>query len=183
MDDQQAVKSVKKWINEFIIPNNVCPFAYKEIQNKTTRFIVKQHNSIEDTLFNIINELTQLDKELETNTSLFIINQGVDDFDAFLDLVSLANALLEKQNYAGVYQLASFHPQYQFENTKQDAAENFSNRAPCPVIHILRETAVELAVKQHIDVHQIPKDNIKRLNEIGFKKLKGDLTKLIDIKF
>ena len=172
MDKEHALKSVKEWVSEFIIPNNICPFAHKENKNNTTRYIVKPHITLEDTLFNIINELTQLDSNLEINSTLLIFNQGVDDFNAFLDLLSFANDLLVEQNYEGIYQLASLHPKYQFEGTKQEAAENFSNRAPYPVIHILRESSVNDAVKRYKNPENIYLNNIDRLNNIGYDALK-----------
>src|SRR3546814_6830939 len=73
----------------------------------------------------------------------------------------------------GVYQIASFHPEYQFAGTAPDAAENYSNRAPYPLLHLLREDSLERAIANYPDVEQIPARNIALLNDLGTSKLKA----------
>jgi hypothetical protein len=72
----------------------------------------------------------------------------------------------------GVYQIASFHPDYQFEGTDPDDAENYTNRSPYPLLHLLREESLERAIAEFADVDQIPTRNIELMNSLGQGKLK-----------
>jgi len=65
------------------------------------------------------------------------------------DLVSLAEALIEKENYEGIYQVASFHPKYCFKDSEENDAANYTNRSVYPMLHILRETSMEKALEYY----------------------------------
>ncbi|OZB07481.1 MAG: hypothetical protein B7X58_13375 [Marinobacter sp. 34-60-7] len=67
----------------------------------------------------------------------------------------------------GVVQIASFHPAYQFEGTEPDAAENYTNRSPWPMLHLLREASLEAAIERYPDVDGIPERNIELMNRLG----------------
>ena len=43
----------------------------------------------------------------------------------------------------GIIQLATFHPQYQFSDAEEDDVENWTNRSPYPMFHLLRENEIE----------------------------------------
>ena len=68
--------------------------------------------------------------------------------------------------------MASFHPQYQFAGTQPEDAENFSNRSPYPLLHILREDSLDRAIATYPDVDQIPERNIARMNALGTERLR-----------
>ena len=74
--------------------------------------------------------------------------------------------MLEEFEWSGDYQVASFHPQYQFAGTRPDDAENLTNRSPYPLLHLLREDSVEAAVDSHPDVDGIPEGNIRKMREL-----------------
>ena len=86
--------------------------------------------------------------------------------------MGLAEALLADMEREGVYQIASFHPQYQFAGTQPDDPENYTNRSPYPLLHLLREDSLSDAVDNHPDVQQIPVDNIALMNRMGVEKLR-----------
>ena len=100
-------------------------------------------------------------------TTLLIIPASFKSFDAYLELVSHAQMLLEKWGYEGVYQLASFHPQYLFEGTQDDDPANYTNRSVYPMLHILREASLTVAIDSHPDPQSIPVRNISYARKRG----------------
>ena len=94
------------------------------------------------------------------------------DYNQFLDMV---DGLLAQMDLEGVFQVASFHPEYQFADTDVDDPENYTNRSPYPVLHILREETIERAIASTPDIDQVPARNIERMNSIGTEKLRADL--------
>ena len=74
---------------------------------------------------------------------------------------------MEQLGYEGVYQLATFHPDYCFADADPDEAANYSNRSPHPMIHVLREASVERAIEFYGDTAAIPERNITYLTEMG----------------
>ena len=124
-------------------------------------------------------ELRHIDKTPEVETTLLIFANAVPDFHEYLDLLDMTQAWLEEQELEGIFQLASFHPQYQFANSDPDDEANYTNRSPFPVIHILREDSVERAVGSHPDPTMIPERNITLAREKGlafWKDLMAQIT-------
>jgi hypothetical protein len=123
----------------------------------------------------LIQACEQLDADAETETTLLILPTGWDDFDDYLDLLAIAEQLLIEQHYEGIYQLASFHPDYRFETDlagEEDPA-NYTNRSPYPMLHIIRETSIDRAVANHPDPDNIPVRNITLTRELGLEKLRA----------
>lgn len=89
----------------------------------------------------------------------------------------MADAVLVEMELDGVYQIASFHPDYQFGGTQADDAENYTNRSPYPVLHLLREDSLEQVIADYPDVDDIPERNIALMNELGTPKLQALLAK------
>jgi len=116
---------------------------------------------------NYKNRSCKLNNQTTLETTLFICPQGLSDFDDFLDLLAIAEPLLKAQGYEGTYQLASFHPQYIFANTPPDAAENYTNRSPYPILHLLRESSLETALLHYNDPEAIVEHNIALMNRLG----------------
>ena len=107
----------------------------------------------------------------ELATSLLITAHLLEDFDDYLDFLEIAQQLLEDSELTGVFQLVSFHPQYQFTNTTPDALENFSNKSPYPIIHILRENQLQSAIEAFGDTSTIPTKNISVLRSMDIEAL------------
>ena len=103
-------------------------------------------------------------------------------FDDYLDFLELAEALLLEQDYEGIYQLASFHPDYCFEGAKQDDPANYTNRSPYPMLHLLRESSIELALASYPHPENIPQKNIKSLRELGLTKIQSLLAGCYPLK-
>jgi uncharacterized protein len=65
--------------------------------------------------------------------------------------------------------VASFHPHFQFEGTTPDDIENYTNRAPYPILHLLREASIERAVEAFPDAADIYERNQETLRKLGFE--------------
>lgn len=162
---------VKRWLKTVVIDLNLCPFAKKEFHGETIRFKVCSEISDETLLMTLATELSVLESNKLIETSLLIIENHLVDFANYCDFLVLAENLLEQLELDGVYQLASFHPRYQFANTQTDSAENYTNRSPYPLLHILREASVTRAVKSHPNMGSIPAKNIALMNQFDSDEL------------
>lgn len=111
----------------------------------------------------------------ELETTLLILPSVLRDFLAYNDFLDIADELLAEQGYEGELQIASFHPDYQFAGTQVDDAENYTNRAPYPILHLLREASLDEAVTSHPDVDSIPEKNIETMNALGTETIKQQL--------
>ena len=117
-------------------------------------------------------ELKRLCASDSIETTLLIHANVLADFEDYNQFLGLADGLLVQMELDGVFQIASFHPHYQFADTQPDDAENYTNRSPFPLLHILREESLSRAIEHTADVDQIPLRNIEKMNELGAKKLK-----------
>ena len=111
--------------------------------------------------------------EPELETTLLIHPAVLSDFLDFNDFLGQADELLRRSGLEGVFQLASFHPHYQFAGTAPEDAENYTNRSPYPVLHLLREASLEAAIERYPDTADIPERNIERMESLGSARLKA----------
>ena len=170
-NSEQLIACTRQWVSEFVISHNICPFAKREFEKGSIHYKVVFDNKLEDQLQALILACEELDTDSSKETSLIIYPNGLDDFENYLDFLEIANALLQKQQYEGVYQLASFHPDYCFEGVDEDDASNFTNRSPYPMLHLLRETSLEKALASYPNPEEIPQRNIKYTRELGISQL------------
>ena len=112
-------------------------------------------------------EVQWLDEHSETATTLLVFPTLFKNFDHYLDFVELAESMLVDQGYEGVYQLATFHPDYCFDGAEPDDAANYTNRSPYAMVHLLREESVEQAIAFYGDTDAIPERNIAKLTAMG----------------
>lgn len=157
---QAIATEMENWVERVIMKYNICPFARQEVMSDTIRYQVIENKKLDHVLTALIDECQFLDAHPELETTLFILPQGFEGFYLYLDLVDIANDLLIEQGYEGVYQLASFHPDYCFDDEPLDSAANYTNRAPYPTLHIIREESMEKALAQYNDPESIPERNI-----------------------
>lgn len=160
-------------MESFVVEQNLCPFAKRELVNGRVRFAVTPATTEEELLLALHDELQILNADASVETTLLIhpgVLQGFGDYNQFL---SAAEELLVQLELEGTYQIASFHPDYQFAGTDPDDAENYSNRSPYPLLHVLREESVERAIGEYPDIDQIPERNIEQLNRLGKSKLQA----------
>lgn len=165
--NETMIAETQNWVKKVIVKYNICPFARKEVERGAIRYVVSEGRDQASVLQSLLDECQYLDQHSEIETALFVIPSGFEGFYGFLDLVEMANDLLELEDYEGVYQLANFHPDYCFEGEPQSEPSNYTNRAPYPTLHIIRETSMELAINNHPDVDAIPTRNIEFANKKG----------------
>ena len=169
---ETIIHETKNWITDVVVGCNFCPFAAREVQRGSIHYEVQADAGLEQVLQSVAGIFTQLDNDKNVETSLLILPNGYDDFDAYLQLVDLAQELLEKEDYEGVYQLASFHPHYLFAGSTETDPSNYTNRSPFPMLHFLREESVSLAVDSHPDIDAVPERNIRFTQEKGLQFMK-----------
>lgn len=169
--NERIVPTIQRWVDQFVVQLNLCPFAQQVVENGRLRYTVFDLTDEADLLLALQQELLLLLEQPEIETSLIIHPRVLTDFQAFNQFLDACDELLVQLKLEGVLQIASFHPDYQFAGTVIDDAENYSNRSPYPMLHILREASVEQAVAGHIDVGKVPDQNRATLNKIGSTKL------------
>jgi len=164
---EQVILHTKKWISDVVIGCNFCPFAAQVIKRKTVFYKVETSIDVTVCLESFLQEVTRLDDESDIETSFLIFPNNFKTFDSYLDLVSVAEKLLKQKGYNGIYQLASFHPQYRFADAPDNDAANYTNRSIYPMLHLLRESSIDKALEHYDNPEAIPDKNINFAREKG----------------
>jgi len=173
LEDDKIIESVRRWVESVVVELNLCPFARRELVKNRVRLTVTEARTDEQLLMALGAELELLGSDPSIETTLLVhpeVQQGFSDYNQFLDLV---DGLLQQMKLDGIFQIASFHPDYQFGGTNPDDAENYTNRSPYPMLHLLREESLERAIADHPDADQISARNIELMNRLGVDKLKA----------
>ena len=167
--------AVRQWLETIVIGLNLCPFAALPLRAGRVRIQVSDCRDELALLTELQLELTRLSETpaTELETTIIAIPQMFTDFLDYNDFLEKVDDLLDHFEWSGEYQVASFHPQYQFAGTEVDDVENFTNRSPVPLLHILREDSVEAAIESHADIDSIPPANIRRLRELTPAQLRA----------
>jgi hypothetical protein len=173
LEDDAVVSSVRHWLESFVVELNLCPFAQRELAKGSVRFSVTPATTEEDLLQALHSELQLLSADASVETTLLIHPGVLQRFEDYNQFLSAAERLLVRSQLEGTYQIASFHPGYQFAGTDPDDPENYSNRSTYPLLHILREQSVARAVVEYAGVDQIPARNIELLNRLGKSRLRA----------
>jgi len=167
-----VVAEVKRWLETVVVGLNLCPFAKKEYVKERINFVVVEEISEEVILQCLMDEFNNLRKDNVWETSLLILSQALSDFSDYNQFLNLTDMLIEEAGLSGVFQIASFHPNYQFADTQFDDPANYTNRSPYPILHILREASLEQAIVNYPNTEQIPENNIKLLRSYSSEKIK-----------
>jgi hypothetical protein len=170
---ESVVAATRCWVQRVVINLNLCPFARREFEGGRLRFVVSNASAEGALLSDLASELQRLDSDASIETTLLIHPGVLNDFARFNQFLDRCDQLLEEREWTGYFQVASFHPDYRFAGTDADDAENYSNRSPYPMLHLLREDSVTRAVAGHPDVDGIPVRNIELLNRMGTERLRG----------
>ena len=171
LDENSISNSVKKWVEDMVVGLNLCPFAKRELLAGRVRFFVSEAESEEQLLMDLHSELNMLNAEDGIETTLLIHPAVLQNFSEYNQFLDYAEGLLVELELEGVYQIASFHPDYQFAETEPDDVENYTNRAPYPVLHLIREQSLERAVANYPNPEQIPERNVALLRDLGREKI------------
>lgn len=175
-DAATVTAATRNWLEKAVIGLNLCPFAKAVHVKQQVRYVVSAATTPEALAEELMTELARLrDADPEAvETTLLIHPQVLGDFLDFNDFLDVADAIVEEMELDGELQVASFHPDYQFADSEADDIENFSNRAPYPTLHLLRESSIAQAVAAFPDAADIYETNIatlQRLGQAGWRQL------------
>lgn len=170
----QTVKDkVEAWLERIVVGLQLCPFAAKPKEQGRVRIVVSDCREVEPLLQQLYAELMKLaDTPADVlETTLLVVPDQFADFDDYWAVLGVAEELLAQSPWRGEFQIASFHPDYQFDGCDVDDAANFSNRSPYPIFHLLRESSVSWAVDSHPYIEAIPERNIELLRGLDAEAL------------
>jgi hypothetical protein len=173
VDQGAAEQHTRRWLDEFVVGLDLCPFARPLLQNPALRIAVCAAEQPEDLRNAFLAELDLLQSSPESvvATSLLVFTGALAHFDDYLDFLDEAQALLDAAGLSGLVQLASFHPDYLFDGEVRESAGHFSNRAPWPTIHFIREDMLSRALGDYPDPDRIPARNVATLETLGAEEL------------
>jgi hypothetical protein len=159
------IPETKAWLEAAVIGLNLCPFAKAVHGKDQIRWVESGATQPRELLQHLVAELKALDAaEAEAvDTTMLVHPQVLGDFLDFNDFLDVAEGALEDLGLEGRLQIAAFHPQFQFEGTEPDDPGNFSNRAPYPTLHLLREDSIDRAVASFPEAESIYERNIATL--------------------
>lgn len=171
MDEQALIGAVRRWLDTVVIDLNLCPFATQPLHDGRVRITASGASTEDELLAALQHELALLERDPAIETTLIIHAGVLNDFDDYNQFLDIADALLESLALTGVYQVASFHPEYRFAGTAPGDAGNYTNRSPLPLLQLLRESSIEQAILAFPDVAAIPERNIETMNRLGSRQL------------
>jgi uncharacterized protein len=169
-----VIETTRQWIQSVVVGLNLCPFARQPLQAGLVHFI--EASALDEA--GLMLELRTALLELHTSdrsaieTTVLIHPHVLNDFAQYNQFLDLADALIDELDLVGEIQIASFHPGYQFAGTLIADPENYSNRSPYPMLHLLREAAISQALDQGADSSAIVQRNIDTLRGLGVAELK-----------
>lgn len=169
---ETVIAQTTKWITDVVVGCNFCPFAARELQLGTIHYALSQHGNIQAALQAVQREVERMNTDTSIETTLLIFPDTFGQFKVYLDLVYSTERLLQQQGYEGVYQVATFHPQYRFARSAETDAANYTNRSPYPMLHLLRESSVAKALRFYSSPERIPERNIRFARDKGLAYMK-----------
>jgi len=169
--ENAVLQETRAWLEKAVIGLNLCPFAKAVHVGGRIRYAVSQAETPEALLVDFRAELRVLadaDPE-EIETTLLIHPRVLTDFLDYNNFLDVADDALDELGLTGEIQIASFHPLYQFAGSDSDDIENYTNRSPYPMLHLLREESVERAVETFPETDQIYENNMETLRSLGLE--------------
>jgi hypothetical protein len=168
-DDAPFIADTTRWVERAVVGLNLCPFARAPLVQGKLRLRVSHARDTDALLDDLCGELQSLNALApdECETGLLIHPFVLNDFLDYNDFLDVADAAVQTLGLEGIWQVASFHPRYQFADTSPDDIANFSNRSPWPTLHLLREASVERAMEAMSDTDAIYRNNIATLERLG----------------
>ena len=167
---ESVIAQTRDWIEKAVIGLDLCPFARAVYVTDRIRYCVTDAQTEEALLSDLSRELLALhaaDPRV-CETTLLVHPRAFTDFLEYNEFLGAAEALLDALGLTGELQIASFHPRYQFAGSAVDDIENYTNRSPYPMLHLLRESSVTRAVDAAgDDVHTIGDRNMDTLRHLG----------------
>ncbi len=172
IENEQYIKATKKWLEQFVIKHNLCPFAAKPFKQDKIRYVSYPVISEEELVTKLIEEILFL-KEADAQdieTSIFVAPLILENFLDYNQFLAVVDSIIDELGVEGMIQVASFHPDYQFADLEPDDVRNYTNRSPYPMFHLIREDSIEKA-REMMDVEAIPDRNMDLLLQLGIEKV------------
>ncbi len=168
-DESEVLAAMRRWIERAVIGLNLCPFAKAVYVKNHVRLVVSDAPHVDGFLEHLDRELDLLaaSDPAQIDTTLLVHPTLFGDFLDFNDLTAIAEEAVVEHGLEGVLQIASFHPRYQFADTAPDDPGNYTNRAPYPTLHLLREASIARAVEAVPEAETIYLRNIETLEKLG----------------
>lgn len=169
MGDAAVIALTVQWLERAVIGLNLCPFAKNVHVKGQIHYVVTTARTHADLLESLKNELNglQAQESITRDTTLLIAPAAFPDFLDFHDFLPDCDRLLRRMKLDGAFQIVSFHPQFQFANTAPDEITNYTNRAPFPILHVLREDSIDRAVAAFPEPDAIFEKNMQTLRDLG----------------
>ncbi|MFP8777415.1 DUF1415 domain-containing protein [Hydrogenophaga sp. RWCD_12] len=170
LTDEQVLADTRRWIEKAVIGLNLCPFARSVYVKNQVRIVVSRARHLDAFLDELDRELDLLvnTPAEEIDTTLLVHPTLFPDFEVFNDFMNVVDDVVAERELEGVLQVANFHPEFLFEGEAESDPSHFTNRAPYPTLHLLREDSVERAVESDAgDAEKIVERNITTLRELG----------------
>ena len=156
-------------MEEAVLGLGLCPFAAEPWNAGRVRLSVScatSQNELLEELRQEIETLSLTDPDT-IETTLLIIPGVLLDFSEFNQFLDLTDGLITQHDWTGEFQIASFHPKYQFANTQPDDPSNLTNCSPYPILHILRESSMTRALETYANPERIPITNVETLQNLS----------------
>ena len=169
--DAEIIAATRKWLERAVIGLNLCPFAKSVHVKDLVRYVVchaRTDEALLDDLERELKFLTEIAPE-EVDMTLIMTPGVLTDFNAFTDFLDLVEVVLRTHGLAGILQVASFHPDYVFADAEPDDISNYTNRAPYPTLHLIREASLAKATAAFPDATNIYERNIATLRAMGLE--------------
>ena len=168
-DNTQVIAETRAWVDRAVIGLNLCPFAKAPQVKGLVRYVVSQASDPAALLADLITELERLAEASadKLETTLLIHPQVLGDFAEYNDFIAVAEDTVAELDLEGVLQVASFHPQFQFEGTDESDVSNATNRSPYPTLHLIREESIDRAVEAFPEAEAIYEVNIATMEKLG----------------
>ena len=173
LSDEAVIQATIRWLENMVIGLNLCPFAKAVHVKNRIRFRVSTASNTAELMNDFESELAHLldaDAE-ELETTLLIHPKVLNDFEEYNQFLLFCDQALVRMELEGIFQVASFHPDYQFAGTQRNDVTNFTNRSPFPMLHLLREESITQAVDSFPDIDGIYKRNMETLRKLGTTKV------------
>ncbi len=167
-EDQNIHAQVNQWLEDVVIGLNLCPFAAKPNRNKQIKIAISHATEEQALLEDILTWLMELEstKAEDLETTIVTVPNMLQDFFDYNLFIDWVEALIKQQGWDGIFQIATFHPDYCFGGTEPDDAENLTNRSPYPLFHLIREESMAKVLKHYPNPEAIPDTNIARVESL-----------------
>lgn len=165
--EDRVALATREWVRKVVIGYHFCPFARPVFEPDLIKYVVDHSDNVADILESLYQCCKELREDDNIATTLVIFDNCGRDFDTYLDILAMGEQLMQQCGFGGEFQLASFHPDYQFDGEDVDSPGNYTNRSPYPTLHIIRESDIEKAMKGKEDSAAIYARNMRKAESLG----------------